>query len=183
MLKACVIQCLDVKDCPPCPARSIAPRTGGKNGKTSLTARAIPCTSRTAAPATPAAAPTFLGREDAQERRESTQQGHVMTLKARVIPCLDVKDGRVVEAVSFVVELMQQCSWKLGQWCRTGADELTFLDITASSDNRGIIFMLSPKVTTLLHATDGACGGVRKMLTFATCSMPAPTRSRSTRQR
>jgi len=61
-------------------------------------------------------------------------------LTKRIIPCLDVKDGRVVKGVNFVglrdagdpVEAAEAYS-------EQGADELTFLDITASSDNRGII--------------------------------------------
>ncbi len=64
-----------------------------------------------------------------------------MTLKARVIPCLDVKDGRVVKGVSFV-NLVDagdpvECA---KAYDAAGADELCFLDITASSDNRETIF-------------------------------------------
>ncbi len=63
-----------------------------------------------------------------------------MMLKARVIPCLDVKDGRVVKGVNFVnlrdagdpVEIARA-------YDAAGADELCFLDITASHENRGII--------------------------------------------
>ena len=58
-------------------------------------------------------------------------------LAKRVIPCLDVKDGRVVKGVNFVslrdagdpVELARA-------YDREGADEVVFLDITATSDNR-----------------------------------------------
>ncbi len=61
-------------------------------------------------------------------------------LGKRIIPCLDVKDGRVVKGTNFVnlrdagdpVEVAKI-------YDAEGADELTFLDITASSDNRGII--------------------------------------------
>ncbi len=61
-------------------------------------------------------------------------------LKARIIPCLDVKDGRVVKGVNFVnlrdagdpVEIARA-------YDAAGADELCFLDITASHENRGII--------------------------------------------
>ena len=63
-----------------------------------------------------------------------------MSLKARVIPCLDVKDGRVVKGVKFVnlrdagdpVEIARA-------YDKAGADELCFLDITASHEDRGII--------------------------------------------
>ena len=62
-------------------------------------------------------------------------------LKARIIPCLDVKDGRVVKGVNFVdlrdagdpVEIAKA-------YDTAGADELCFLDITATHENRGIIF-------------------------------------------
>ena len=61
-------------------------------------------------------------------------------LKARIIPCLDVKDGRVVKGVNFVdlrdagdpVEIARA-------YDAAGADELCFLDITASHEDRGII--------------------------------------------
>ncbi len=62
-------------------------------------------------------------------------------LKARLIPCLDVKDGRVVKGVNFVdlrdagdpVEIAKA-------YDTAGADELCFLDITATHENRGILF-------------------------------------------
>ena len=61
-------------------------------------------------------------------------------LSKRIIPCLDVKDGRVVKGVKFVnlrdagdpVEIAKQYS-------REGADEITFLDITASHEGRNIM--------------------------------------------
>jgi len=63
-----------------------------------------------------------------------------MSLKARLIPCLDVKDGRVVKGVKFVnlrdagdpVEIARA-------YDKAGADELCFLDIAASHEDRGII--------------------------------------------
>ena len=59
-------------------------------------------------------------------------------LKTRIIPCLDVKDGRVVKGVNFVglrdagdpVEIA-------AAYDAAGADELCFLDITATHENRG----------------------------------------------
>jgi cyclase len=59
-----------------------------------------------------------------------------MTLAKRIIPCLDVNDGRVVKGINFVelkdagdpVEIARRYN-------EEGADELTFLDITASSDS------------------------------------------------
>src|SRR5262245_64849726 len=72
-------------------------------------------------------------------RQPRTRKANPM-FKVRVIPCLDVKDGRVVKGVNFVdlrdagdpVEAAMA-------YDAAGADELTFLDITASHENRGII--------------------------------------------
>ena len=69
-------------------------------------------------------------------------------LSARVIPCLDVKDGRVVKGINFVDLIdagdpVEQA--KL--YDAEGADELTFLDITASSDNRDTLL----DVLSLIH--------------------------------
>ncbi len=61
-------------------------------------------------------------------------------LKSRVIPCLDVKDGRVVKGVNFVG--LKDAGDPVEQamiYDHAGADELCFLDITASSDRRGIL--------------------------------------------
>jgi len=61
-------------------------------------------------------------------------------LKNRIIPCLDVKDGRVVKGVNFVG--LKDAGDPVEQailYDQAGADELCFLDITASSDNRDII--------------------------------------------
>ncbi|MFP6748451.1 MAG: imidazole glycerol phosphate synthase subunit HisF [Alphaproteobacteria bacterium] len=62
-------------------------------------------------------------------------------LTKRVIPCLDVKDGRVVKGVNFVDLVDAGDPVEQARiYDRAGADELTFLDITASSDNREIIY-------------------------------------------
>jgi len=61
-------------------------------------------------------------------------------LKARIIPCLDVKDGRVVKGVNFVG--LKDAGDPVEQamlYDQAGADELCFLDITASSDDRAIL--------------------------------------------
>ena len=62
-------------------------------------------------------------------------------LKIRIIPCLDVKDGRVVKGVNFV-DLIDAGDpvEAAAAYDAAGADELCFLDITASSDNRETIF-------------------------------------------
>jgi len=64
-----------------------------------------------------------------------------MSLKSRVIPCLDVKDGRVVKGVNFIDLIDAGDPVQAAKaYDAAGADELTFLDITASSDNRETIF-------------------------------------------
>jgi len=62
-------------------------------------------------------------------------------LRARIIPCLDVKDGRVVKGVKFVdlVDAGDPVE-QARAYDAAGADELCFLDITASSDNRDTLF-------------------------------------------
>lgn len=83
-------------------------------------------------------------------------------LKKRLIPCLDVKDGRVVKGVNFVglkdagdpVEIAKRYNDE-------GADELTFLDITASSDKRRIIFDVIEKTASQVFMPLTVGGGVR----------------------
>lgn len=61
-------------------------------------------------------------------------------LKLRLIPCLDVKDGRVVKGVNFVDLVDAGDPVAVAQaYDRAGADELCFLDITASHEKRGIL--------------------------------------------
>ena len=62
-------------------------------------------------------------------------------LARRILPCLDVADGRVVKGIHF--ESLRDAGDPVEQaarYDREGADELVFLDITASSDNRETIF-------------------------------------------
>jgi cyclase len=83
-------------------------------------------------------------------------------LKVRIIPCLDVKDGRVVKGVNFVglrdagdpVEQAQV-------YDRAGADELCFLDITASHEDRGIIFDVVSRTAEACFMPLTVGGGVR----------------------
>ena len=84
-------------------------------------------------------------------------------LKMRVIPCLDVKDGRVVKGVNFVNlvdagDPVEQA--KL--YDAAGADELTFLDITASSDNRDTLYDVVSKTAEACFMPLTVGGGVRK---------------------
>jgi cyclase len=85
-----------------------------------------------------------------------------MGLAKRIIPCLDVTDGRVVKGVNFValrdagdpVEIARR-------YDEQGADELTFLDITASSDNRGLILHIIEEVAAQVFIPLTVGGGVR----------------------
>ena len=85
-------------------------------------------------------------------------------LAKRIIPCLDVTAGRVVKGVSFVqlrdagdpVEIARR-------YDEQGADELTFLDITASSDDRGIIYRMIEQVASQVFIPLTVGGGVREV--------------------
>jgi cyclase len=85
-------------------------------------------------------------------------------LKVRVIPCLDVKDGRVVKGVSFVSlrdagDPVEQAS----AYDAAGADELMFLDITASHERRGAIFDVVARTADVCFMPVGVGGGVRSV--------------------
>ncbi|RYE66792.1 MAG: imidazole glycerol phosphate synthase subunit HisF [Oxalobacteraceae bacterium] len=85
-----------------------------------------------------------------------------MTLAKRIIPCLDVTAGRVVKGVNFVelrdagdpVEIARR-------YDDQGADELTFLDITASSDERDLILHIIEAVASQVFIPLTVGGGVR----------------------
>ncbi len=85
-------------------------------------------------------------------------------LAKRIIPCLDVKDGRVVKGVNFVdlrdagdpVEIA-------AAYEKEGADELTFLDITASHENRRIILDVVAKTAEKVFMPLTVGGGVRTL--------------------
>jgi cyclase len=85
-------------------------------------------------------------------------------LKARVIPCLDVKDGRVVKGVSFVDLIDAGDPVEAAKaYDAAGADELTFLDITASSDDRSIIFDVVAETAEHCFMPLTVGGGVREL--------------------
>lgn len=87
-----------------------------------------------------------------------------MALAKRIIPCLDVDNGRVVKGINFIslrdagnpVEIAQRYNDE-------GADELTFLDITASSDNRDTIFHVIEAVASKVFIPLTVGGGVRSV--------------------
>ena len=102
-------------------------------------------------------------------------------LAKRIIPCLDVSAGRVVRGVNFVelrdagdpVEVARR-------YDEQGADEITFLDITASSDDRNIILHVVEQVAEQVFIPLTVGGGVRCVDDVRRCSTPVPTRSAST---
>jgi imidazole glycerol-phosphate synthase subunit HisF len=83
-------------------------------------------------------------------------------LTTRIIPCLDVKDGRVVKGVNFVnlVDAGDPVE-QAAVYDAAGADELTFLDITASSDNRGILLDVVRRTAERCFMPLTVGGGVR----------------------
>ena len=83
-------------------------------------------------------------------------------LKVRIIPCLDVKDGRVVKGVNFV-DLIDAGDpvEAAAAYDAAGADELCFLDITASVDNRDTIFDIVERTAERCFMPLTVGGGVR----------------------
>src|SRR6202034_2338347 len=83
-------------------------------------------------------------------------------LKLRVIPCLDVKDGRVVKGVNFVA--LRDAGDPVEQaavYDAAGADELCFLDITASHENRDTIYDVVRRTAEQCFMPLTVGGGVR----------------------
>jgi len=85
-------------------------------------------------------------------------------LAKRIIPCLDVKDGRVVKGINFV-ELRDagdpiECGLRYSE---EGADELVFLDITASSDRRNIVAHMVERVADAINIPFTVGGGLRNV--------------------
>ena len=88
-------------------------------------------------------------------------------LTKRIIPCLDVKDGRVVKGVNFInfkdagdpVEVA-------AAYDRAGADEVVFLDITASSDNRSTVVDMVRRVAEKVFIPFTVGGGIRTVEDF-----------------
>ncbi len=87
-----------------------------------------------------------------------------MGFAKRIIPCLDVKDGRVVKGVNFIglkdagdpIEIAKRYNDE-------GADEIVFLDITASVENRGAILEVVKKVAKEVFIPFSVGGGVRNL--------------------
>lgn len=85
----------------------------------------------------------------------------------RIIPCLDVKDGRVVKGISFVN--LQDAGDPVevaAVYDKAGADEVVFLDITASSDNRAIAVEMVRRVAEKVFIPFTVGGGIRTVDDF-----------------
>jgi cyclase len=83
-------------------------------------------------------------------------------LKIRIIPCLDVKDGRVVKGINFVdLKDAGDPVEAAAAYDRAGADELCFLDITASHENRDTIFDIVERTAERCFMPLTVGGGVR----------------------
>ena len=87
-----------------------------------------------------------------------------MTLTKRIIPCLDVKNGRVVKGLNF--ESIKDAGDPVelaAKYSNEGADELVFLDITASNEQRETIKELVRKVASVINIPFTVGGGVKSI--------------------
>jgi cyclase len=85
-------------------------------------------------------------------------------LKKRIIPCLDITEGRVVKGIHFVNirDAGDPVEWAR-KYDRDGADELVFLDITATSDKRDILIDVVEKVSDEIFIPFTVGGGIRSV--------------------
>jgi cyclase len=98
-------------------------------------------------------------------------------LAKRIIPCLDVKDGRVVKGVHFVNLLDAGDPVENARlYNAEGADELVFLDITASPEGRATTVEMVRKVAVEVFMPFAVGGGVRTVEDVRTLLLPAPIR-------
>jgi cyclase len=82
----------------------------------------------------------------------------------RIIPCLDVKDGRVVKGINFMnLRDARDPVEAAGAYCREGADELVFLDIAATVENRGTRLEWVKKVAERVSIPFAVGGGIRNV--------------------
>ena len=98
-----------------------------------------------------------------QHRRDGADRSALM-LKIRIIPCLDVKDGRVVKGINF--ERLRDAGDPVEQamiYDAAGADELCFLDITASHENRGTLLDVVRRTADVCFMPLTVGGGVRTL--------------------
>src|SRR5215470_4916900 len=85
-------------------------------------------------------------------------------LAKRIIPCLDVKDGKTVKGVNFIDFRDAGDAIELGkQYSKQGADELVYLDITASHEGRKTFTELVKKVAANINIPFTVGGGINEM--------------------
>ncbi|MDX9938329.1 MAG: imidazole glycerol phosphate synthase subunit HisF [Sphaerochaetaceae bacterium] len=85
-------------------------------------------------------------------------------LAKRIIPCLDVRDGRTVKGVNFINLRDAGDAVELASlYARQGADELTFLDITATIENRGTFTELVRRIADVIDIPFTVGGGIRSV--------------------
>lgn len=85
----------------------------------------------------------------------------------RIIPCLDVKNGRVVKGINFINLVDAGDPVQVGMaYDKAGADELVFLDITASSDQRNIVVDMVRRVAENIFIPFTVGGGIRTVDDF-----------------
>jgi imidazole glycerol-phosphate synthase subunit HisF len=98
------------------------------------------------------------------EDHKTSHIGSFAMLKTRIIPCLDVKDGRVVKGVQFVDIIDAGDPVESAKaYDAAGADELCFLDITASVENRGTILDVVRRTAEACFMPVTVGGGVRQV--------------------
>ena len=119
---------------------------------------------------TPGEPPSVPVTLTARGKRQQNQTSSTMTLKIRVIPCLDVKDGRVVKGVNFVdlVDAGDPVA-AAAAYDAAGADEICFLDITASHESRDTIFHIVEATAERCFMPLTVGGGVRRGGRPASC--------------
>lgn len=89
-------------------------------------------------------------------------------LKRRIIPCLDVKDGRVVKGMQFSdIKDVDDPVTLASYYALEGADELVFYDITASFENRGLILDVVRNVSANVHIPFTVGGGIHSIEAIA----------------
>ena len=104
-------------------------------------------------------------------------------LAKRIVPCLDIKDGKTVKGINFVNFRDAGDPVELGaQYSREGADELVYLDITASHEGRKTFTELVKQVAAHISIPFTVGGGINELRTWIVCLALAPIRSRSTRR-
>ena len=86
-----------------------------------------------------------------------------MSVAKRIIPCLDVDAGRVVRAFSLVASRRRRSVEVARRYDQQGADEITFLDITATHEARGTTFQMVEQIASEVFIPLTVGGGVREV--------------------